>query len=411
MGLAAITHGKDLRKTQGKTSLVLSTRCNVCTDRVGYYSLENMESVRSLGLVSTREASELLDCSIQHVRLLIRQGKIRGERVGRDWFANEETVREFARYRYERKRAEPLYVREPQVETLFPEVEPLQIVNVASVPQRSPFRYPGGKTWLIPIARLWLRSLNRARLLVEPFAGGGGIGLTAAFEGFVSRALLVELDPDVAVVWRVIVGGHGPALARHIRDFQLTPASVKEEFARVRDDDLGRAFQTIVRNRVSRGGILAPGAGLVKNGEAGKGIASRWYPETLAKRIEAIHEHRSTLAFREGDGLGALCEHRTNPDAAFFVDPPYPVAGKRLYRFHDLDHRNLFRTMSLLRGPLLATYDHNPQIEGLAQEFGFETRLVPMKSTHHAKKYELLVSHSFDWLPEVANGHLVRACL
>ena len=24
------------------------------------------------------------------------------------------------------------------------------IVNVASVPQRSPFRYPGGKTWLIP---------------------------------------------------------------------------------------------------------------------------------------------------------------------------------------------------------------------------------------------------------------------
>ncbi len=24
------------------------------------------------------------------------------------------------------------------------------IVNVASVPQRSPFRYPGGKTWLVP---------------------------------------------------------------------------------------------------------------------------------------------------------------------------------------------------------------------------------------------------------------------
>jgi len=24
------------------------------------------------------------------------------------------------------------------------------VINVASVPQRSPFRYPGGKTWLIP---------------------------------------------------------------------------------------------------------------------------------------------------------------------------------------------------------------------------------------------------------------------
>lgn len=28
-----------------------------------------------------------------------------------------------------------------------------QIVNVASVPQRSPFRYPGGKTWLVPHIR------------------------------------------------------------------------------------------------------------------------------------------------------------------------------------------------------------------------------------------------------------------
>ena len=41
--------------------------------------------------------------------------------------------------------------------SLFPEFDMVNkknsIVNVASVPQRSPFRYPGGKTWLIPIAR------------------------------------------------------------------------------------------------------------------------------------------------------------------------------------------------------------------------------------------------------------------
>jgi DNA adenine methylase len=30
------------------------------------------------------------------------------------------------------------------------------VVNVASVAQRSPFRYPGGKTWLIPTVRKWL---------------------------------------------------------------------------------------------------------------------------------------------------------------------------------------------------------------------------------------------------------------
>ena len=35
------------------------------------------------------------------------------------------------------------------------------IINVASVPQRSPFRYPGGKTWLIPTVRQWLKQENK----------------------------------------------------------------------------------------------------------------------------------------------------------------------------------------------------------------------------------------------------------
>jgi DNA adenine methylase len=34
--------------------------------------------------------------------------------------------------------------------TLFNTIGQNQVVNVASVPQRSPFRYPGGKTWIIP---------------------------------------------------------------------------------------------------------------------------------------------------------------------------------------------------------------------------------------------------------------------
>lgn len=144
---------------------------------------------------------------------------------------------------------------------------------------------------------------------------------------------------------------------------------------------------------------MAPGAGLVKVGEAGKGIASRWYPETLAERILAIDKRRDSFDFIEGDGLVVLDKHETDPDAAFFIDPPYPKAGKRLYSCHDLDHRKLFVHMSMLRGPILATYDDNPEIEALAREFEFDIRKVPMKSTHHAKKLELLISRDFHWLP------------
>jgi len=44
---------------------------------------------------------------------------------------------------------------------LFGGLNTSQIVNVASVPQRSPFRYPGGKTWLVPLVRQWLIGLPK----------------------------------------------------------------------------------------------------------------------------------------------------------------------------------------------------------------------------------------------------------
>jgi DNA adenine methylase len=46
-------------------------------------------------------------------------------------------------------------------------LEHQKIVNVASVPQRSPFRYPGGKTWLVPRVRRWLLDLHRRSYLAD----------------------------------------------------------------------------------------------------------------------------------------------------------------------------------------------------------------------------------------------------
>ncbi|MDQ3584451.1 MAG: DNA adenine methylase [Acidobacteriota bacterium] len=60
-----------------------------------------------------------------------------------------------------------------------------QVVNVAAVPQRSPFRYPGGKTWLVPRIRQWLK--QRPAEFIEPFAGGGIVGLTVAAENLAAH--------------------------------------------------------------------------------------------------------------------------------------------------------------------------------------------------------------------------------
>src|SRR5437867_358365 len=93
-------------------------------------------------------------------------------------------------------------------------------INVASVPQRSPFRYPGGKTWLVPYIRDWLRPKKpRPVRLIEPFAGGAIISLTAAFEGLARHVVFAELDQGVAAVWRVVLNGQADWLAKRILHF------------------------------------------------------------------------------------------------------------------------------------------------------------------------------------------------
>lgn len=356
-----------------------------------------MEAVRSQTWITSREAALKLGCTVQHLRLLIRKGSLRATRHGRDWVLDSDEVDAFVRVRYQRPQAKPDEVHEP-IQTLFSDADLQAIVNVASVPKRSPFRYPGGKTWLIPYARLWLRSI-KPDLLVEPFAGGASIALTAGFELLAKKVLMAELDPDISSIWRIALNGQVEELCGKIAAFTCDSANVSAQLNQTPTSDLGRAFQTIVKNRVSRGGILAPGAGLVKQGEAGKGIASRWYPETIIKRIRDLNARADRFEFLEADGLGVIKRYRSRKTAAFFVDPPYPKAGKRLYRFHDMDHRKLFASLAEVKGSVLITYDHSDEIQSLALEFGFDHELVPMKSTHHERKFELLISRDLSWLP------------
>lgn len=276
------------------------------------------------------------------------------------------------------------------------------IVNVASVPLRSPFRYPGGKTWFVPYLRLWLRAQpRRPALLVEPFAGGGIVSLTAVFENLAQEALMVELDSAVASVWETILDGKASWLVDRILEFDMCDESVNDILSARDLDRQQQALQTIVRNRVSRGGIMAPGAGLVKHGESNRGLKSRWYPRTLASRITAIAAMRHRLHFVHGDGLAVMEQEGQNPEAVFFVDPPYTIAGRRLYAHNSIDHERLFRLAATVRGDVLMTYDDCREISALAERHGFEVRRVPMKTTHHHEKYELIIGRELRWLEPV----------
>jgi DNA adenine methylase len=273
------------------------------------------------------------------------------------------------------------------------------IVNVASVRQISPFRYPGGKTWLVPTITAWLRRRPKLpKIMVDPFAGGGSVPLGVLGEGLVNQVVLGELDPDVSAVWNCVFSTDQESLCRRITTFSISRENVVRELSRTPRNCVDHAFQVLLKNRTFRGGILAPGASLMKSGENGHGVGSRWYPDTLVKRLRALATLGPAITFVEGDAFPLIRRYLGRKDVVLFIDPPYTAgngkrAGRRLYKHNELDHPALFEMISRATGLALMTYDDCPEVVEMANLYGFHIERIPMKNTHHEKKFELLISN------------------
>ncbi len=277
--------------------------------------------------------------------------------------------------------------------------DPKKEVNVASVPLRSPFRYPGGKTWLVPQLRSWLLSKSPVPArFIEPFAGGGIASMTVGFERLAKQVFFAELDEAVAAVWRVVLNGESEWLAKQILEFKVTHENVEKALRSPPRNLRECAFQTVLKNRMQRGGILANGAGLIKTGENGKGLHSRWYANTLAKRIREINKRKDRFSFVAGDAFELVAQHAEDAEAVFYFDPPYTVAARRLYSHWEVDHARLFGVAANLKGDFLMSYDDTPEVRKLARQHSFQTRAIAMKNTHHAKQQELLIGRDLSWV-------------
>lgn len=278
-----------------------------------------------------------------------------------------------------------------------------QVYNVSQVPHYSPLRYPGGKSWLIPYIRRWLESIPRSqrREFYEPFCGGASVGLAVAGERLADHVTLVELDPDVAALWDVLINDPdgAPDLARIVASLDLTPELITAIAASPPASltQQQRALRVLVLNRTGYNGRLDPG----KGGQTSDHTC-RWYGGTFYRRLMAIGAIRHRLSFIQGNGLALLRLHNFNGQAATYIDPPYTAAagspGRRLYTYNVLDHASLFALASDLAHPVLMSYDDMPEVRALATRYGFAVASVPMRSGKNKIKQELLISRDLNWL-------------
>lgn len=237
----------------------------------------------------------------------------------------------------------------------------------------SPFRYPGGKGFLTGYLSNCLQQLpSEARGYVEPFCGGAGAAINLLKDGACEEIHLNDLDSRVYSAWRAIVTETDRFLER-LKGVAVDVSSwrqARETVSKSRGGyDFEVGFATFFLNRTSRAGIIL-GSGPIGGYDqtSAWGVDARFYLETMSKRIEWIGSKREHIFLTNLPALQFLNEHSANSshrNLFYFIDPPYIVAGSRLYlNAMDLtSHRAL--SDFLQSGSLhhwVLTYDNDPLI-------------------------------------------------
>jgi DNA adenine methylase len=241
----------------------------------------------------------------------------------------------------------------------------------------SPLRYPGGKAPFAPfIAKVMEINGVEGGHYLEPYAGGAGVALELLFHGHASHIHINDADAAVYAFW-ISVTKHSRALLNLL---DSTPITIEEWFkwrSVLRGDSeasmVEKGFATLFMNRTNRSGILKAG---VIGGQNQKGeykLDVRFKKDVVAARIKEIAKHSSDISVYCEDSLSLLSRGKEFlPKKSFiYLDPPYYVKGKGLYRNyykHD-DHIAIAKKLQQKRfkWPWAVSYDNTEEIRAMYQ--------------------------------------------
>lgn len=241
----------------------------------------------------------------------------------------------------------------------------------------SPLRYPGGKAPFAPfIAEVMKQNGLLGGHYLEPYAGGAGVALELLLHGHASHIHINDADPAVYAFW-VSVTKHSSALLSLL---ESTPITIEEWFkwrSVLREESkaniVEKGFATLFMNRTNRSGILKAGVIGGKNQSGNYKLDARFKKDVVAARIKAIAKHAAKISVYCEDSLSLLerCADFLPRKALIYLDPPYYVKGKGLYRNyyeHD-DHVAIARKLQHenFTWPWVVSYDNVSEICAMYQ--------------------------------------------
>lgn len=241
----------------------------------------------------------------------------------------------------------------------------------------SPLRYPGGKAPFAPfIAKVMSVNGVTGGHYLEPYAGGAGVALNLLFDDHASHVHINDADPAVYAFW-VSVTQHSHAFLDLL---EATPITIEEWFkwrSILREDSkaslVEKGFATLFMNRTNRSGILKAGVIGGKRQDGNYKLDARFKKDVIAARIQAIARRTNDISVYCEDSLRLLsrCSEFLPKQSLIYLDPPYYVKGKGLYRNyyeHD-DHAAIAKVLQRkgFKWPWVVSYDNVEEICAMYQ--------------------------------------------
>lgn len=259
-----------------------------------------------------------------------------------------------------------------------------------SFSNRSPLRYPGGKTRGVDyITQFFPPNLDA---LISPFVGGGSIELNVASKG--TKVYGYDIFSPLVEFWQCLINNAGK-LADEVEEYYPLP---KEKFYELQDrqttfgSKLERAAVYYVLNRSSFSGATLSGG------------MSPEHPRFTKTSIERLRNfYNPNIIIEKADFRKVLQKH---PYTFAYLDPPYLIKsslyGKRGNAHKDFDHISLSEILKN-REHWILSYNDCVEIRNLYE--GFHILTPNWKygmSADKTSKEILIFSKDFK-----INGHIV----
>lgn len=241
-----------------------------------------------------------------------------------------------------------------------------------------PLRYPGGKTQLVDYCQTFVEADHlQGCAIFEPFAGGASVSLNLLSREMVSKVMLNEKDHLLYYFWHSVFF-EADELCRMIFETPIT-VDMWEHLANYRSESFCEGhtpaeigFACLFLNRTSFSGLLKsnPLGGLKQTSIYG--IGCRFNKEKVIESIRLLSQYHNKVEVYHEDAIDFMENHvcgygRKGRRVFVYIDPPYYLQGKSLYRhfYNDSDHRDLARYIKTKSYSWLVSYDKHEYIEKL----------------------------------------------